>query len=81
MKMIILNNDELEKLEALNSENQHLHRAIQAIKIEEGKHAVNVDILSDQTTWGNWIDFLQNKPTEDVDLPALLEENLKDLEG
>ena len=81
MKMIILNNDELEELKTLNSENQHLNRAIQAIEIEDGKHSVNVDILTDEITWGNWIDFLQDKPTEDLEIPVYSGEDLDDLEG
>ena len=78
MKMIILNDEELGQLEALNVENLNLHRAIKAIEIGENKHGVNEDILSDPITWENWIEFLETKPTEEVELNYDEELNLED---
>ena len=77
MEMIILNQEELDQLEAINSENLNLNRAIKPIKLGEDKHGVNSDILTDEITWANWIDFLQDKAREDVDLPIVTVEDSK----
>ena len=76
--MIILNDEELGQLEALNVENLNLYRASKAIEIGENKHGVNEDILSDPITWENWIEFLETKPTEEVELNSDEELNLED---
>tara|TARA_Y100000361_G_scaffold153407_1_gene175132 strand:+ start:605 stop:844 length:240 start_codon:yes stop_codon:yes gene_type:complete len=77
MEMIILNDEELQQLEAINTENVHLNRAISPVSLGENKHAVNVDILTDQITWSHWIELLQDKPREDIDLPIVSNEDLE----
>ena len=76
--MIILNNEEVDQLEALNAQNLGLNRAIKAIELSEDKHAVNTDILTDPTTWRNWIEFLASKPTEEIELPVVSNDNIED---
>ena len=68
MNMIILNQKEVDELEAINTQNLNLHRAIKPLHLGDDKFGVNCDILSDKVTWGNWIDFLSEKPTEDVEI-------------
>jgi hypothetical protein len=75
MKMIILNEEQVNQLEVINSENVNLNRAIKALKLDEDKHGVGIDILTDQITWANWIEFLQDKPVEDVEIPVVSEED------
>ena len=75
--MIILNDEELQQLEAVNNENVHLNRAIKATALSDNKHAVSADILTDQVTWFNWVELLQDKPREDVVFPATSNENLE----
>lgn len=77
MKMIILNDEQVQQLEALNIENVNLNRAIKPVELQEGKHGVNVDILTDHITWSNWIEFLEDKPVEDVELLVADQENLE----
>ena len=63
--MLILTNKQKEELNKINEENSHLHRALSPIKVGK-KWGLGIDLLEDETTWGNWIDFLKTLPEKDV---------------
>ena len=65
MKMLTLTNKQKKELEEINEKNSHLHRALSPVKM--GKQwGLNADLLEDEVTWANWIDFLKTLPEKDV---------------
>ena len=66
MNMIILNKKNVKKIKKINKENMHLNRAIQPLPLKDGSYGVSDDVLKDDRTWANWIDFLSVLPQREV---------------
>lgn len=63
--MLILTNKQKEELETINEENSHLHRALSPIKVGE-EWGLGADLLEDNVTWENWMEFLKSLPEKHV---------------
>lgn len=68
MEMLILNEEQVKELDSINQANSGLNRAVRPVKIEDDQYGINVDILEDQKTWANWVEFLADKPRKEVEI-------------